>query len=52
MSFAPNPYRALAHAIDVGDRPLAALLRTRLQSAAPAGPEDVVQRLLRALDLG
>lgn len=51
MSFRPNPYRALAHAIDVGDRPLALLLRARLEAPAPTGPERVVQRLLRFLDL-
>lgn len=51
MPFRPNPYRALAHAIDVGDGPLARLLHARLETPAPAGPERVVHRLLRFLDL-
>lgn len=51
MGFVPNPYRALAHAIDVGDRPLARLLHDRLETSVPAGPERVVRRLLRVLDL-
>jgi hypothetical protein len=49
-----NPYRVLAHAIDVGDQPLAALLAARLakpgsRRARAAG--RVVERLIRTLGL-
>jgi hypothetical protein len=53
MSHRPNPYRVLAHALDVGDHELAALLRRRLhwggsQRNAALGAVD---RLLRVLGI-
>jgi hypothetical protein len=53
MSHRPNPYRVLAHALDVGDHELAALVRRRLrlrgrQRNAALGAVD---RLLRVLGI-
>lgn len=51
----PNPYRVLAHALDVGDHRLAEVLTLRLSGvgasvfrSAPAG-EATVERLMRLL---
>jgi hypothetical protein len=44
----PNPYRVLAHAIDVGDAGLAAALRRRLFRTAP---RRTLERLIRSLRL-
>jgi hypothetical protein len=53
----PNPYRVLAHALDVGDRRLAEALTFRLAAVGLSGPrqgaaaEATVERLNAALEL-
>ena len=51
----PNPYRVLAHALDVGDRRLAELLALRLSGASrptarsTAAAQTAVERLIALL---
>lgn len=53
----PNPYRVLAHALDVGDRRLAELLALRLggtsfdRTASTTAPQAAVERLVALLAL-
>jgi hypothetical protein len=51
MGRRPNPYRVLAHAIDAGDRRLAALLAARLRTPPPHPAQRLVERLVKALGL-
>jgi hypothetical protein len=53
MRHRPNPYRVLAHAVEVGDRALAAALMRRLITHEPheRRAREAVDRLLRSFGM-